>query len=215
MVINADASHRGQRGWDPGIPATSYDWGSTVHGNNPTTDRATQDLKEQQSRSEVKAKFGPLILKRLYIFMPQMIYKYLFGKNQLESTLWPPREWIKVKMSTWDMLLMQHFWTWFSCTIKSAICQKPDPWGPSKGELRKNAAHASHCCRWDDLFTVWKHSPIPPPSEVKRVLPVIIWFAFPINFLPKLKYSIPKWTKISLLLSFHCLALCNILHDNQ
>ena len=86
-VRNADASHRGQRGWDPGIPATSCDWGSTMHGNNPTTHRATQDLKEERSRSEVKAKFGLLILKRIYIFMPQIFYKYLFGNNHLESIL--------------------------------------------------------------------------------------------------------------------------------
>lgn len=34
--------------------------------------------------------------------------------------------------------------------------------------------------------------------SLKRAVPVIICFAFPIILLPKLKYSIPKWTKISL-----------------
>lgn len=73
MVRNADVSLRGQRCWDPSIPVTSCDWGSTVHGNNPITPGATQDLKEEQSRSEVKAKFGPLILKWVYAFMPQIL----------------------------------------------------------------------------------------------------------------------------------------------
>lgn len=87
VVGQADESSRKQRGCDSGVLDTSCDWGSIMHGNDPTTHKATQDLKEEQRRSEVKVKLSPLIFKSINRFMQQMFYRYLFGNNVLECTL--------------------------------------------------------------------------------------------------------------------------------
>lgn len=61
--------HTGDRGAETWAYLALLDRESTAHRNNPTAYSSTQDLKEEQRRSEVKAKFGFLILKSISIFM--------------------------------------------------------------------------------------------------------------------------------------------------